>query len=417
MNKLIDILAERRLFKVLTKKIKNFFPFLLKGVNNVLSLIAIEIIRSTTEVKNNEIVFVTSRGDYYCNCRAIADEILDQGLNYKLTWVIRKGTNTTIFPNKMKLVKRDSANFYRAISSAKIIIDNSVNTSYMKYRKKSNQIFIETWHGSIGIKKANIESINDKKWIRKAKETAFLTDYCISNSDFEDSVYKEDFWKTNTILKYGHPRNDILFSIHQQKQEKRKKLVCDYFQIPEDSKICLYAPTYRDTNNLSVYLLDYNSLIEALTLKFGGEWVIMTRMHFMTLKKMKKIKMPENVINANKFHDIQDLMLVADVGITDFSSWICDFMLNKKPGFLYATDQDEYKDERGFYYPLSSLPFPVTDSIESLTDSIINFDNKKFQADCENFLRDKGCIDDGRASERVVGKIKEIIESRTYDSI
>ena len=47
-------------------------------------------------------------------------------------------------------------------------------------------------------------------------------------------------------------------------------------------------------------------------------------------------------------------MLIADVGITDYSSWICDYLLTKKTGFIFATDMQNYNTERGFYYPYSN---------------------------------------------------------------
>ena len=58
------------------------------------------------------------------------------------------------------------------------------------------------------------------------------------------------------------------------------------------------------------------------------------------------------------YSDIQELMVSSDALITDYSSCIYDFMLSRKPGFIYATDADKYNNGRGLYYSLTSTPFP-----------------------------------------------------------
>jgi CDP-glycerol glycerophosphotransferase len=103
-------------------------------------------------------------------------------------------------------------------------------------------------------------------------------------------------------------------------------------------------------------------------------------------------------------------MLLADVGITDYSSWICDYILTKKPGFIFATDLADYNQERGFYYPLNTLPYPIAENNEQLIQNILNFQTDGFNDKCDKFLKSKGCIDDGHAAERIVDKLEQIIK-------
>ena len=104
-----------------------------------------------------------------------------------------------------------------------------------------------------------------------------------------------------------------------------------------------------------------------------------------------------------------ELMLLADIAITDYSSWIYDFVLTRKPGFIYATDLEQYDNERGFYYKLETTPFAIAKNNRELVNNIQNFDMDAYQAKVEEFLQGKGCVEDGKASYRVVEKIKEII--------
>ena len=372
----------------------------------------IKHIQKVNPVDNKTILFVTFRNTYDCNPRAICQEILDQNLPYELVQVVRKipENGTGVWPLGVKLVKRDSYDFYVECSKAKIIIDNSINLASMYYKKKPDQVLIETWHGAIGMKR--FDTTSNKKWVKKALREAKETDYCISNSKFETDLYKNTLWPNAEILEYGHPRNDMLFETDPQKISALKQQIYKKYKIPKDRNLCLYAPTFRDDNDPSPYNIPYTRLIKALEARFGGRWAILTRFHQRVKKQFKGIQFPKYVYNVSEFHDIQDLMLVSLVGITDYSSWICEYLLTGHPGFLFATDAEEYlNNDRGLVYPLDSTPFPLAKNTKQLIDNIMAFDEDKFETDRVNFLKKYGCVDDGNASKRTVEKIKQILSS------
>ena len=91
--------------------------------------------------------------------------------------------------------------------------------------------------------------------------------------------------------------------------------------------------------------------------------------------------------DVSKYSDIQELMLITDVGITDYSSWIFDFLLTGKPAFIYADDIYLYEDERGFYYPLSTTPFPIAQTSDELQRNIIKFDLQKYENKANELLQ------------------------------
>jgi CDP-glycerol glycerophosphotransferase len=225
-------------------------------------------------------------------------------------------------------------------------------------------------------------------------------------------VYKEGFCWNKDIYQLGHPRNDVFFYSKEKQQEIKEKVFAKY-NIDANKKILLYAPSFRDDKKINVYNLDFKIIVDSLKSKFGGEWVVMVRLHanLLGLRSQPKIfNYSEGVIDASFYPDMQELLVTADVGITDFSSWIFDYMLSRKPAFIYAEDIDEYNTERGFYYPLESTPFPVAKNNEKLAQNIIDFDYDKYKNEIETFLQGKGCIEDGHASERVVDLIEKIID-------
>lgn len=128
---------------------------------------------------------------------------------------------------------------------------------------------IETWHGSIGIKKFGKDANKDKDFLRRIEWEGSVTDYIVSCSDFEDGIYSEDFWKDTPIWKFGHPRNDILLCKDIDKIAALKNKIFSWYHIPTDAKLCLYVPTFRDDGDLSPYSIDYNGITDALKQKWG----------------------------------------------------------------------------------------------------------------------------------------------------
>jgi len=385
-------------------------PVAIKKVDKLLARPVIKAIRLLTPIDPNKIFVCVTRGEYECNAKWIVNELLSSGSEYDIVWTVRKNCISEI-PAGVRVVQRGSLQFYHEISSAKLLIENSINFAYLLYKKKKSQILMETWHGAIGIKKFSASCNKDKKWVKLAYKQGADTDYCLSNSSFEDEVFREDFWKKATILRYGHARNDILFEKNTERINVIREKIWKYFNLSDDCRICLYAPTFRENTSIKPYNIDYAAVKNALHEKFGGEWVIMTRYHFKIQKIMKRYKLPSFVIDASRYPDIQELMVFTECAITDYSSWICEYMNTRRPGFLFATDLTEFEHtDREFFYPLDSMPFPLATSSSELIENILQFDNKEFVNKCDEFLNKYGCIDDGHAAKRTVDKIREIMK-------
>ena len=82
----------------------------------------------------------------------------------------------------------------------------------------------------------------------------------------------------------------------------------------------------------------FEKLIKTVSEKFGGKWVVMMRLHPRLVNLMQDFAGNKDfIIDATNYSDIQELMVSSDALITDYSSCIYDFMLSRKPGFIYAT--------------------------------------------------------------------------------
>lgn len=405
-KKIVKNAVEGRLLKVTFKAVRNFFPKLRAAVDWTLCIPFRYILAKRSRVIPNKIVFMTYNNDYMCNPKYICEELRRQELPVDIVWAtVTKKKQSGQFPPDVRLVVRGTYDFFREVATAGVWVDNALCFPWNPMPKKRDQLYLQTWHGSLGLKRIGKDDVKERRWVLAARLAGKQTDICISNSTFETEVYRTTHWPNTPILELGHARNDILFSDDGKKAEITAR-VRAFFGIGPDKKIALYAPTFRKTPGSNAYSLDYTRFLNTLEEAFGGEWVLLNRFHFKT-KALSGGTPDERIYAATRYPDMQELLVAADLGVTDYSSWICDFVLTGKPGFLYAPDLGSYNQERGFYYPLSETPFPVAESNDELEQKLRTFDPDVYTQKRAVFLQDRGCKEQGRAAEQIVAIIKK----------
>lgn len=376
-----------------------------KKVAYILGVLIRKVTFRKVKIVSNRIFVMTYDFQFSCNPAAIVKELIRKELPVEIYWAVNEESKLADFPPQVIPVSFRSKQMYQAQATAKIWIDNAFNCIWDDMPKQDGQYYINTWHGSMGIKR--LESNSNQTWQFRAKRANKATDFMISNSLFESDIYKGSFWQDVPSLLYGHPRNDMLF--HPEEFTAHRQEIGKFFNISLDNHILLYAPTFRDDGDLSCFDVDYAALKKTLEQRFGGNWVIFVRLHFKN-RKQGEVFDADWLKDAGTFPNMQKLIAVADAGITDYSSWAYDYLLTRRPLFLYAPDLKKYNDSRGFYYPLETTPFPISESNEQLQQAILSLDIEKYQAAYDAFLAEKGCVEDGHAAERVVDKIEELLE-------
>jgi CDP-glycerol glycerophosphotransferase len=360
-------------------------------------------------IVKNKILFRTVSGSYTCNAKYIAEEIIRQKLPYELVWIVNGNVDKfeEDFPKEIRLVCAKTAQDFYEHATAKIWIDNERRNCYIQdgLFKRQEQRYIQTFHGSFGIKKTGPDRDLSATDMEIMEIDSKMIDYLTSNGTWTTAFLKRMFPGDGKILKFGHPRNDVFFKDGTKIRDK----VCTKLNIAPSKNILLYAPTFRDDGTMC-YSLDYGAVLSGLKGKFGGEWIALARVHprFADLNG-EIIPEGESIVNATWYSDMNELLVAADVTITDYSSSIYDFMLSAKPGFIYAEDVDKYEKMRGLYYPLESTPFPVARNNAQLLENIKKFDANAYAENVRLFLKSKGSVESGVASEKVVELIKKII--------
>jgi CDP-glycerol glycerophosphotransferase len=184
-----------------------------------------------------------------------------------------------------------------------------------------------------------------------------------------------------------------------------KDKVFNILHITGNPKIILYAPTFRNTFNSNVYNINCKLILDTVAKHTNARWIFLIRMHPNISNESEFIEYNENIFNVTNYDDIQELLIASDMLITDYSSCITEFALMNKPAFVYASDYDQYKNERDFYFDLFSLPFPCATNNDELLDKIINFDTTLYLDSLKEHFLKVGIVKDGNASKTVVDKI------------
>ncbi len=365
-------------------------------------------------VDSRKVVFVTSSWSCACNPKYVARELVRRRPDADIVWLLDAASARACGgrPDTGRAVVRWTRDAYRELATAKVIVENA---HFMVTRgnppKRTGQFVMNTWHGSLGIKRLDAgKSATDGTGLANAA----VVDALLSNSDFDDKVFAACPLAAAPRFRTGHPRNDVFFLPDEEKTAIRKR-VFSVLGVPEDVRIALFAPTFRDAalaEGSDVYA--FRAWKDALERRFGGVWTIAMRLHPLDAKALSEglISFPAGVLDATGYDDMQELLVAVDAGITDYSSWIYDYLLGGKPGFLFAPDKAAYNASHGFYYPLESTPFPVAETNDALCRAIESFDAGKFARDSAAFLAEKGCMEDGkaaaRAAEIVAGWMEEV---------
>ncbi len=356
--------------------------------------------------------------NYTCSPKAIYEQMLkmDKFKDYKFVWAFENIEDHKVKKDKrLTIIKSKSKDYYKYLSMSKYWIVNSIIDEGVT--KKSGQVYVQCWHGT-PLKRlrydiqVNGNALNTTDEIRRRNDIdAVKFDYFLSPSKFCTKVFTSGFnlknlGKENIIIEEGYPRNDSLFNRTKKEIDAIKKDL----GIPKNKKVLFYLPTFRDNQHNSSLGYTYKLEIDfdSLKKKFSKDYVILFRPHYFIANKIDLTKYKGFVYNVSKYDEINDLYLVSDIILTDYSSVFFDYANLKRPMLFYMYDLDLYKGSlRDFYISLDELPGPIAKTQKELEYDLEHID-ELFKQNKEKYkkLNEKyNYLDDGNASLRVINKI------------
>ena len=346
------------------------------------------------------------------NPKYLYEQMIKDGLDnkYDLIWILNNIDEP--INGSGKKVKRKTLKYYYYMATSKYWIFNCRQSDEIIKRKEN--IYLQTWHGTPLKKLAmDMDNVNmaGQTDINEYKEKFYNNsrrwDYLLIQNDYSREIFKKAFAFNKTILN-GYPANDILYTENNKESIDKIK---DKLNIPKNKKIILYAPTWRDDNfyKKGHYRMNIELDLDKMQKELGNEYIILLRMHYLITNNINIEKYKGFVYDYSQGYDIQELYLVSDILITDYSSVMFDYSNLNRPIIFFTYDIEQYRDAlRGFYFDFEEeAPGPLVVDTEGVIECLKSIDdiNKQYKNKKEKFYNKFCHIDDGNKAKEILDAI------------
>lgn len=301
--------------------------------------------------------------------------------NIKTVWFFHN--RLTPITGNGKRVKVNTLEYWYYLATARFLIQNTNLPN--QYYKRSGQIEVETLHGTflkhMGFDQPSFRTATQWVQNRFARRNR-RWDYMVVPSEYMRKIASRAFDYHQHILPYGFPRTDNLVKNDNKSYIKSIKLKLG---IPLNKKVILYAPTFRGNDPFN-FQLNLKRMKEQLS----NEYVLLIRLHYFVAHTHTFYKYPGFIYDVSDYSNINDLFLISDVLVTDYSSVMFDYSYLKRPIIYYAYDKDYYLDNnnRGVYLNYESdMPGPIVKTQTELMNALKHLDeiNHKYHQKIINF--------------------------------
>ncbi|WP_212744616.1 CDP-glycerol glycerophosphotransferase family protein [Vagococcus zengguangii] len=348
--------------------------------------------------------------------RALYEHLVQQATDYRLVWGVKKGYEKifSAYP-EVEYIQRFSWEWFRTLGRAKVWI---INTRTPHHFCKNNQtIYLQTWHGTplkklgLDIEDVKMPGTTTEQYVANFKRESRRWDYLVSPNAYSSEIFRRAFGYEGELFEVGYPRNDVL--VNDKENVEKVNSIKQKLNIPQDKKVILYAPTWRDNNFYSKgnYKFDLPFSVEKLMARLGDEVVLLVRMHYLVSDRFDFSAYQGKVVDASTYDEMSHLLLISDLLVTDYSSSFFDYSILERPIVFYMYDRQEYaEDIRGMYLDIDTeLPGPIVeteaDFIEALADAQLNGFEITDVSRYDIFRMKFNSTEQGTASEQIIQKI------------
>jgi CDP-glycerol glycerophosphotransferase len=371
------------------------------------------------------VAYLSFGGTAYADSpRAVHEELVRRGARLEHVWVVRDGALRA--PDTAAAVRHGSREYYELLARARYVVTNDHRPRW--FRGRPGQTCLQTWHGA-PLKVLGADLSKRPKSVRAYRR--FLADRfegpqtVVSPGSFATPILERAFPGAD-MIETGLPRTDVLLQPDREsvRDEVKRRLGI------EGKRVVLYAPTYRDdleyrpgtrvsplrdlptyrsaVARLTGYRLGHLLDLDALSAAVGVDHVVLFRKHHRVVEALPQ-EVRSLVRDVSDYPDAMELLLVADVLITDYSSLAFDFAALGRPLLFFTPDLEAYRDDvRGFSLDFEDVaPGPFLRTTDDVIDALRNLDSVvgDHRVRYEAFLAAYCPLADGRASARVVERV------------
>jgi CDP-glycerol glycerophosphotransferase len=355
----------------------------------------------------DDLVVFDSHGgkQYSCNPRAIYEELRRRDTGLQCVWITRDGQFTV--PDGGRVVVQASREHYELAARARIVVSNMLQPDW--YRRPAGQLYLQTWHGTplkrICLDVERPQFLNGMAYHDRVRQDVANWDALLSANTFSTPIFRRAFGFDGDILEYGYPRNDLL---RDPDSDGRAAGIRRRLGLRPDQRIVLYAPTWRDdaTTRAAGYGFPRHLDLDAVARALGPDDIVLVRAHQMIREALVTGTSDGRVADVTSYADMADLLLIADVLITDYSSAMFDFAVTGRPMLFFTYDLERYRDRlRGFYIDFEAeAPGPLLRTSDDVIAALRGLEDasRGYRAAYDAFATKFCRLEDGQAAARTV---------------
>lgn len=365
-----------------------------------------EKVFSKMKMMEDTVIFESFFGKSYSDSPKYIFEYLNEKYPGKYNYMWVNAGKKLKLPYPSGQMKRFSFKYFYYMARAKYIVFNGRQPQY--FIKRKGNVFLETWHGT-PLKKLVFDMEDVTTASPLYKEQFYIQtrswDYLVAPNQFSEDIFRRAFMYDGQMLESGYPRNDILY---REDKEQLMGQIKSELGIPEDKKVILYAPTWRDDEfyGHAQYKFTLKLDLEQMKRELGKEYVVILRTHYFIADFLDLSQYEGFAWNLSKYDDIARLYLISDILITDYSSVFFDYANLRRPMLFFTYDLEKYRSVlRGFYMDVEEeLPGPMLFETKEIIGSIRRIDevNEEYQEKYDRFCKKYCSWEDGHATEKVV---------------
>ncbi len=351
-------------------------------------------------VKKNRVTFISNRRDNISGNYEYIYEELSKNKALDIRTVLSTGEGyLTCF----------KFGYYLATSKV-ILIDDYIYSVYEVPRRNDNYL-IQVWHACGAFKTFGFSRLGRPGGPKQGSKSHRNYDYCTVSSKEICKFYAEGFGLSlDRVKATGVPRTDIFFR-EEYKNGVRERFYSKYPDLA-DKKVILFAPTFRGAGKKTGHYPEDRFEFVKLYEHFKGEYAVIVKHHpFVN----NRVEIPEKykgrIIDLSENEELNDLLFVTDLLITDYSSVVFEASLLDIPMLFYAFDLQQYIANRGFYYEYDN--FVPGKIVSNMKDVIKSIENKDFETEKIKPFRNRFFDElDGKAGYRVAKLVEDLVENR-----
>jgi CDP-glycerol glycerophosphotransferase len=376
-------------------------------------------------------IFFESYGGRSCACspKALFEALCndDRFADWQFIWSLREEVaeaavhENPLLSMRARIVAQGSNEHLKACAAAGYWIVNNRVAEWMY--PKDDQTYVQCWHGT-PLKRLGFDveiqtnaalnttselawrfGLDAQKWSYLLSPSSFTSEHLVSAFGLKPDA------RAKLVIEEGYPRNDRIATVlASPRRDEDIHALKQRLDIPPDRKVLLYAPTWRDSDYQSGVgyvakgLLDLQQMKEALQ----GDWVVLLRLHYYIANQLATDELAGFAYDVCAVQDINDLYLVADALLTDYSSTVFDYANTNRPLIYYWPDFKEYAEGvRGFYFDPTTLPGDQCTTTEEVIQALHALPtwHERHGNEYRRFRQQFCPKDDGNATSRTITQI------------